>query len=133
MPKQKKENTLKEFEEAIDKEKHKQYILQLYITGATRKSSRAIENLREFCEEHLKGRYRLEVIDIYQHPELAESEQVIVAPTLIKKLPLPLRKFIGDLSETEKILKGFNIKVVEKGTDGRKSKSGTGRMARRKE
>ncbi|HEX8949085.1 MAG TPA: circadian clock KaiB family protein, partial [Dissulfurispiraceae bacterium] len=89
---QKKGDTLKEFEEAIERGKHDrtQFILQLYISGATRRSSKAIENLRAFCEKHLKGRYRLEVIDIYQRPELAESEEVIVAPTLIKKLPLPL-------------------------------------------
>jgi circadian clock protein KaiB len=86
------------------------YILKLYVTGMTPNSVRAVENLRKICEEHLQGKYDLEVFDIYQQPELARSEQIIAAPTLVKKLPLPLRKFIGGLSETEKVLVGLDIK-----------------------
>ncbi len=93
------------FEEEIQKaEKDKYYVLRLYITGATPRSSRAIQNLRKICEEHLQGRFDLQIIDIYQQPGLARGEQIVAAPTLVKKLPLPLRKFIGDLSDTERIL-----------------------------
>jgi circadian clock protein KaiB len=86
------------------------YVLRLYIAGVSLRSSHAIENIKKICEEHLKGRYELEVIDIYQHPVLAAGEQVIAIPTLIKKLPPPLRKFIGDLTDTEKILVGLDLK-----------------------
>jgi len=85
------------------------YVLRLYIAGVSLRSSKAIENIKKVCEEYLKGRYELEVIDIYQHPVLAEGEQVIAVPTLIKKLPPPLRKFIGDLTDTEKILVGLDL------------------------
>jgi circadian clock protein KaiB len=85
------------------------YILRLYIAGSTPRSRRAIENIRKICETHLEGRYDLEVIDIYQHPEAASKAQVIAVPTLVKTLPGPLRKIIGDLSETEKILHSFDL------------------------
>ena len=86
------------------------YVLRLYIAGLTPRSTLAIQNIRKICEEHLKGRYDLQVVDIYQHPTLAEGEQIIAAPTLIKKLPLPLRRFIGDMSDTEKILVGLDLR-----------------------
>lgn len=86
------------------------YVLRLYITGLTARSVRAISNIRVICQEHLKGRYDLEVVDLSQHPELAEAAQIIAAPTLIKKLPLPLRRFIGDMSETERILIGLDLR-----------------------
>jgi circadian clock protein KaiB len=86
------------------------YILRLYITGTTLQSTRAILNIRKICEEHLEGRYELEVVDISQHPTLAIGEQIIAAPTLIKKLPLPLRRFIGDMSQTERILLGLDLR-----------------------
>jgi circadian clock protein KaiB len=86
------------------------YVLRLYVTGATTRSARAISNIRKICEEHLEGRYDLEVVDISQHPTLAEGEQIIAAPTLIKKLPLPLRRFIGDMSHTERILLGLDLR-----------------------
>jgi len=89
------------------------HVLKLYVTGMTPNSVRAIENLRRICEEHLKGNYELEVIDIYQHPTLASGEQIIAAPTLVKKLPLPLRRFIGDLSDTDKILLGLDVKAAK--------------------
>src|SRR5690242_12676809 len=77
------------------------YELQLYVTGTTPRSARCIINLLKFCERRLAGRYKLKIIDIYQQPELARSEQIIAAPTLIKKFPLPLRKLVGDLSDQE--------------------------------
>jgi circadian clock protein KaiB len=86
------------------------YVLRLYITGSTPRSARAISNIRKICEEHLEGRYDLEIVDIAQHPTLAEGEQIIAAPTLIKKLPLPLRRFIGDMSHTERILLGLDLR-----------------------
>ncbi len=76
----------------------------------TPRSTRAVENVRAICEQHLQGRYDLEVIDIYQQPTLARGEQIIAAPTLIKKLPLPLRRVIGDLSSTERVLLGLDIR-----------------------
>ncbi len=79
-------------------------LLRLFITGMTPRSIRAIENIQSICKEHLKGRYELEVIDIYQQPELAREKEILAAPTLIKELPPPLRRFIGDLSDKEKIL-----------------------------
>lgn len=85
------------------------YVLRLYIIGNTLQSTRAISNIRKICEEHLEGRYELEVVDIAQHPTLAKGEQIIAAPTLIKKLPLPLRRFIGDMSQTERILVGLDL------------------------
>lgn len=86
------------------------YVLRLYVTGMTPKSICAISNLKKICEEHLAGRYDLQVIDIYQQPTLAKGEQIVATPTLIKKLPLPLRKLIGDMSNTEKILLGLDMK-----------------------
>jgi circadian clock protein KaiB len=85
------------------------YILKLFVSGMTPSSLRAIQNIRDICQKHLAGRYELEVIDIYQQPELGKQEQIIAAPTLLKKLPAPLQQFIGDLSNTEKILIGLNI------------------------
>jgi circadian clock protein KaiB len=84
----------------------------------TPSSLKAIQNLKEICREHLEGRFELEVIDIYRQPEMGKSEQIIAAPTLIKKLPLPLRKFIGDLSDRKKILMGLNIIPKKTGSTG---------------
>ena len=94
-----------------------EYVLRLFVSGATPKSTRAILNLKALCEEHLPRRYTLEVIDIYQQPELAKSEQIVAAPTLIKHLPLPLRRFIGDMSKTESVLLGLNLRPATKGSD----------------
>jgi circadian clock protein KaiB len=85
------------------------YVLRLYVTGMTSRSMRAIETVRAICEQHLEGRYDLEVIDIYQQPTLARGEQILAAPTLIKKLPLPLRRVIGDMSSTERVLLGLDL------------------------
>ena len=86
-----------------------QYVLCLYVTGTTPRSMLAISNIRKICEQHLEGHYDLEVVDISLHPKLAEGEQIIAAPTLIKKLPLPQRRFIGDLSQTERIVLGLDL------------------------
>lgn len=86
------------------------YVLRLYVTGSTPHSVRAITNLRKFCEEHLEGSYDLEIHDISQNPALARGEQIIAAPTLIKKSPLPLRRLIGDMSHTERMLLGLDIR-----------------------
>jgi circadian clock protein KaiB len=115
-------DSLAEFEKALEGMPGQKFILKLYVTGASALSSRAVENIRNFCEEHLQGRYELEVIDIYQHPELLQSEEVIAAPTLIKKLPPPLRKLIGDMSDEEKILAGLNIQVREMEEGGKEKK-----------
>jgi circadian clock protein KaiB len=85
------------------------YILRLYVAGMTSRSARAVENVRAFCEKHLEGRYDLQVIDVYQQPALARSEQLIAAPTLIKKLPQPLRRLIGDMSNEDRILVGLDL------------------------
>ena len=87
------------------------YKLLLYVAGMTPRSVRAIANIKQICEEHLKGRYALQVIDIYQQPLPAEGEQIIAVPTLIKKLPPPLRRLIGDLSDRERVLIGLDLKA----------------------
>ncbi len=85
------------------------YVLRLYVIGNTSQSTRAISNIRKICEVHLEGRYDLEVVDISQHPTRAKEEQIVAAPTLIKMFPLPLRRFIGDMSQTERILVGLDL------------------------
>lgn len=89
------------------------FVLRLYVTGLTQRSTRAVEAVRSICETHLHGRYELEVIDIHQQPALARSEQIIAAPTLIKSLPLPLHRIIGDLSSTERVLVGLGLKSFD--------------------
>jgi circadian clock protein KaiB len=91
---------------------HDQFVLRLYVTGTTARSSRAIANLRQVCEQHLADRYELEVVDIYQQPELAAREQLVAAPTLIKRLPLPLRRLVGDLSNRQRVLAGLDLSTV---------------------
>jgi circadian clock protein KaiB len=88
-----------------------EFVLRLYVTGATARSTRAIASLRQVCEDHLSDRYELEVIDLYQRPELAAGAQVIAAPTLIKRLPLPLRRLVGDLSNQERVMAGLDLDV----------------------
>jgi circadian clock protein KaiB len=85
------------------------YQLWLFVTGTTPRSARAIQNIRAICEEYLPGRYDLVVIDIYQHPEHVKTEQIVVTPTLVKRLPMPVRKLIGDLSDTARVLIGLDI------------------------
>ena len=103
-------NATEVFEEALKRRalKRAKYILRLYVTGSTGRSLSAVHNLKKICEEHLPD-YDLEVIDIYKDPAAAREAQVIAAPTLVKKLPLPIRKFVGDLSNTQKILVGLDL------------------------
>lgn len=85
-------------------------ILRLYIAGQTPRSVKAFANLKRICEEHLKGRYRIEVIDLIQHPQLAAGDQILAVPTLVRLLPEPVRKIIGDLSNTERVLVGLDVR-----------------------
>jgi len=85
------------------------YVLRLYVTGMTPRSAEAIKNLRAICGEFLEGRFDLEVIDIYQQPVLTQGEQIVAAPTLIKKLPLPMRRLVGDMSDRERVLLGLDL------------------------
>ena len=109
--KKKLRNTTEVFEEALNGRalRRAKYILRLYVTGSSARSLKAVYNLKKLCEEHLPDDYDLEVIDIYEHPDAAREEQIIAAPTLVKKLPTPLRKFVGDLSNTQKILIGLDL------------------------
>ena len=99
------------FEEALRTKalKRAKYILRLYVSGSSGRSLQAVHNLKKICEEHLPDDYDLEVIDIYKDPAAAREEQIIAAPTLVKKLPEPIRKFVGDMSNTKKILVGLDI------------------------
>lgn len=97
------------FERAGRTRRTERYVLRLYVTGMTARATRAIENVREICDEHLAGRYDLEVVDVYQQPVLAKDEQIIAAPTLVKKLPLPLRRIIGDMSQRDRVLLGLDL------------------------
>jgi circadian clock protein KaiB len=85
------------------------YKLRLFITGSTPRSTAAIQNMRRICAEHLEGNYDLEVIDVYQHPDATRDYQIVATPTLVKVLPEPLRKIIGDLSDRERVLAGLNL------------------------
>jgi circadian clock protein KaiB len=95
---------------ASPRQKKATYLLRLYVTGTTGKSVRAIQNVRRICDEHLRGLYDLEVVDIYKNLPLARGDQIIAAPTLIKRLPEPLRRLIGDMSDEERVLVGLDIR-----------------------
>jgi circadian clock protein KaiB len=88
------------------------FLLRLYVTGQTPRSVKSIDNLKRFCEKHLKDQYEMEVIDIYQQPGLASENQIVAAPTLIKRLPLPLRRLVGDLSNQDRVLTGLDLKIA---------------------
>ena len=91
---------------------NKNYELRLYVAGKTPKSITAFNNLKKYCEEHLKGQYVIEVIDLLEQPQLAEGDQIFAIPTLVRKVPEPIRKIIGDLSNEEKVLVGLNIRPL---------------------
>ncbi len=95
---------------AAPRARRSNYVLRLYVTGMTPRSRVAIKNTRRLCEQFLKGKYQLEVIDIMNRPQLARDEQIIAAPTLVKKLPLPLRRLVGDLSTRERVLLGLDLR-----------------------
>ena len=101
------------FEDALARQDAQHYVLRLYVAGTTPQSRRAVASIRKVCEEELAGRYDLEVIDIYQEPERAHGDQIIAAPTLVKELPSPLRKLIGDLSDRERVLVGLNVRAKD--------------------
>jgi circadian clock protein KaiB len=98
-----------EFEAALREKGNEQYLLRLYIAGNNARSQAAVENVKKICEEHLKGRYELEIVDIYQEPARTPDDLILAAPTLIKKLPLPLRRIIGDMTMKEKVLVGLDL------------------------
>jgi circadian clock protein KaiB len=97
--------------ESIDSESDQDfYILRLYVAGQTKKSLAAFANLKKICEEHLCGKYRIEVIDLLENPQLAKGDQILAVPTLVRKLPEPIKKIIGDLSNTERVLVGLDLR-----------------------
>ena len=110
MKQKKLKDSTTEFERKLRKTGKEKYLLRLYIAGMTTKSKRAIQSVKQICEEHLKDRCDLEVIDVFQQPVLAKGEQIIATPTLLKKLPVPLRRLIGDMTETERILVGLDLR-----------------------
>ena len=110
MTKKRAQTAIEALEATSQDAKDQQYILRLYVAGLTTRSQQAIRTVTTICEEQLAGRFDLEVIDIYQHPELAKDEQIIAAPTLIKKLPLPLRKIIGNMADKDKVLVGLDLR-----------------------
>jgi circadian clock protein KaiB len=87
------------------------YLLRLYVAGRTPKSILAFTNLKQICEEHLQGRYEIEIIDLLEHPQLARGDQILAIPTLVRRLPEPIKKIIGDLSNTERVLVGLDLRV----------------------
>jgi circadian clock protein KaiB len=110
MTKKRSQTAMEALEAASRDAKNQQYVLRLYVTGFTLRSQEAIRNVTAICEENLAGRFDLQVIDIYQNPVLAKGEQIIAAPTLIKKLPLPLRKIIGNMADKDKVLVGLDLR-----------------------
>ncbi len=97
-------------ENTAGEENGEEWVLRLYVAGQTPKSLAAFANLKRLCEEHLAGRYTIEVIDLLEHPQLARGDQIFAVPTLVRRLPPPLRKIIGDLSNTEKVLVGLDVR-----------------------
>ena len=109
--KNKHNDSMSAFERALSETDEEQsYVLRLYVTGMTPRSMQAVASIKSICDELLEGRYDLEVIDIYQHPVLAKDEQIIAAPTLVKQLPAPLRRLIGNLSDRERVLMGLDLR-----------------------
>lgn len=102
-----------QYEEQFDKNNGAHYLLKLYVSGSSPQSVRAIYNLKKICEENLKGRYVLEIIDLYQKPEMTKEIDLIAAPTLIKNLPLPVRRVIGDMSNTDRVLVGLDVSELK--------------------
>lgn len=100
-------------EPGSEKSKPDIYILRLYVAGQTPKSMTAFANLKKLCEEHLSGKYKIEVIDLLKNPQLARGDQILAIPTLVRKLPQPLKKIIGDLSNTERVLVGLDIRPLK--------------------
>ena len=115
-------DVVREFERLVARKQRERYVLRLYVTGLTPRSSRAIATLRTVCERHLAGRYDLEIIDLYRLPEVARTEQILAAPTLVKERPLPPRRLVGDLGDEKRVLAGLNIRDAEaEATDQKRS------------
>jgi circadian clock protein KaiB len=102
--------TLEEFESLVAELASPKYAFRLFVSGATPRSAAAIASVRRICEQHLPGKYELEVVDIYQQPEETRKAQIVAAPTLIKELPFPVQRFVGDMSNSERIIVGLNLK-----------------------
>ncbi len=123
MGKEEEISTTQLFEKLASEPPDSTYVLRLYVAGNTARSVQAITNIRKVCETSLNGRYKLEVIDIYQQTGLAKGEQIIAVPTLIKYLPLPLKKVVGDLSKTEKVLYGLDLRKLDEDSPDEPKKS----------
>src|ERR1700675_1819592 len=102
-----------ELEQPSSRSRPAKYVLRLYVSGSTLKSALAVENIKRICEQYLKNRYDLKVIDIYQQPNLARDEQIVAVPTLIRRLPPPLRRLVGDMSNLKKVLFGLDLAMQE--------------------
>jgi circadian clock protein KaiB len=111
-----KRDTTQEFEEALKRLSQEKYVLRLFVAGMSPKSIQAVENIKRICEMYLPGRYELEVIDVYQQPILAKEGQIVAAPTLVKELPPPLRKLVGSMSDTDRVLVGMDLHIGMPGT-----------------
>ena len=98
--------------DTVEEETEETWELRLYVAGQTPKSVAALANLRRYCEQHLLGRYKIEVIDLLVNPQLAEGDQILAIPTLVRKVPEPIRKIIGDLSNEERVLVGLDVRPV---------------------
>jgi circadian clock protein KaiB len=98
---------------AETRKRQPEYVLRLYVSRSTLKSELAVKNIKQVCEQHLRGRYDLEVIDINQQANLARDEQIVAVPTLIKRLPLPLQRLVGDMSDLDKVLFGLDLRMRE--------------------
>lgn len=108
-PRPKRQTTTKAFEERVANHAQERYVLCLYIAGLTPRSTLAVERIRAICERYLAGRYELTIIDLYLQPEMARQAQIVVAPTLVKQIPIPMRMFIGDMTDEKRILQGLQI------------------------
>jgi circadian clock protein KaiB len=109
-------DTTQEFEEALRRLGQEKYVLRLFVAGMNPKSIQAIENIKRICETYLAGRYELDVVDVYQQPILAKDGQIVAAPTLVKELPPPLRRLVGSMADTERVLIGMDLHIGTAGT-----------------
>jgi circadian clock protein KaiB len=100
-----------QFEQWFERSQRERYELRLFVAGMTVRSAATVERIKQLCEEHLRGRYELEVVDIHQQPELAQEYQIFAVPTLVKKSPTPIRRLIGDFSDVKKVLRGLDVRV----------------------
>jgi circadian clock protein KaiB len=103
-------DSTRSFRAATERASEQQYVLKLYIAGSTPGSTAAVEALSAICEQHLQGRYQLQIIDVYQQPDLARAQQIVAVPTLVKQLPEPMRRILGDLSDKQRVLVGLDLK-----------------------